>query len=291
MPRIPEKITISSGRQMPAILFGTGTAFFNKGAEKEDSENILSLHNAIKIAIELGYQGIDTAEMYNNEEFVGQALSEFDPEQKLWVTTKVSPQNTGEIRNHLELSLKKLNRESVDLYLIHFPWIEDQVTIQSAWKQMEELKDAGLAKDIGVSNFQVKDILKILEVAKHKPVVNQIEYHVQLQQPELVELCTENGILIQSYGPQVPVTTGKTRDVLDCLTDLAEKYKKTVGQVLLKYVNQKGFIIATTSTKTSRLSESLEIGDFDITPEEMEQLSELGASHRFRKFKLDLPTV
>lgn len=149
---------------------------------------------------------------------------------------------------------------------------------------MEKVKEQGLAKSIGVSNFLEPHINAILKTAKHAPVINQIEFHPYLQHHPLIKQCKQSGIAISAYGPQAPVTKVKDGPVDEYLSGLAKKYEVSEGDVLLRWCIDQDMVVITTSSKEQRLSDYLRVTRFNLTPEEVRTLSELGDQKHFRGF-------
>jgi diketogulonate reductase-like aldo/keto reductase len=149
---------------------------------------------------------------------------------------------------------------------------------------MEKVKEQGLAKSIGVSNFLERHVNAILNTAKHVPVINQIEFHPYLQHQPLVKHCKQNGIAISAYGPQVPVTAAKGGPVDEYLADLAKKYGVSEGDVLLRWCIDQDIAVITTSSKEERLIDYLRVAQFRLTEEEVRTLGELGDQKHYRRF-------
>jgi diketogulonate reductase-like aldo/keto reductase len=206
------------------------------------------------------------------------------------VTTKVIV-HIADIQGAIKSSLKKLQTDYVDLYLIHAPFFanggKDEAALQRAWAEMEKLHEAGLAKSIGVSNFYPEHLKAILKTAKIKPALNQVEFHPYLQHRDLLALHKEEGIATASYGPQTPITKAKGGPVDDYLAALAKKYAVSEGDICLRWCLDQDIVAITTSSKEQRLSDYLRSTTFKLTPEEVRTIGELGEQKHYRGFWTD----
>lgn len=266
---IQDTTTLHNGVKMP--WFGIGVFKVEEGPE---------LVNAVKSAIKHGYRSIDTAAIYENEEGVGQAIREgikeaSIPREELFITSKVWNSDLGYESTiaAYETSLKKLDLEYLDLYLIHWP-VEGKY--KEAWRALETLYKEGRVKAIGVSNFQVHHLEDLMNDAEIKPMVNQVEYHPRLTQKEIQAFCQEHGIQLEAWSP---LMQGQLLDNL-VLQEIANKYNKTIAQVILRWDLQNGVVTIPKSTKEHRIVENSTIFDFELTKEEMQRINELNQNHR-----------
>lgn len=266
---IQDTTTLHNGVKMP--WFGIGVFKVEEGPE---------LVNAVKFAIKHGYRSIDTAAIYENEEGVGQAIREGIneagiPREELFITSKVWNSDLGYESTIVayETSLKKLDLEYLDLYLIHWP-VEGKY--KEAWRALETLYKEGRVKAIGVSNFQVHHLEDLMNDAEIKPMVNQVEYHPRLTQKEIQAFCQEHGIQLEAWSP---LMQGQLLDNL-VLQGIANKYNKTIAQIILRWDLQNGVVTIPKSTKEYRIVENSTVFDFELTKEEMQRIDELNQNHR-----------
>ncbi|CCH46594.1 Aldo-keto reductase family 1 member [Wickerhamomyces ciferrii] len=276
--------TLANGNKIPAIsIIGIGTQWFNGTKDPKIHEALVT---QLKHALSLpGKIHIDAAENYQRYNELAKALKETDkPRDEIWITDKYSKFAATPV-DHLNETLKTLDIEYVDLYLIHDPFYAGkEFDIKQAWKYAEQLYKEGKAKNIGVSNFAVDDLKQILEIAEIKPQVNQIEYNafLQNQTPGIYQFAKENNILLEAYSPLAPLSTrnGETSEFYEVVESLAKKYGKDQGQVLLRWVYQTGVLPVTTSSKTERITKASQIFDFELTNDEVSQISKLGNEHK-----------
>ncbi|MGG4265080.1 aldo/keto reductase [Peribacillus simplex] len=266
---LQDTTTLHNGVKMP--WFGLGVFKVEEGPE---------LVNAVKVAIKHGYRSIDTAAIYENEEGVGQGIIEGLKEagisrEDLFVTSKVWNADLGYESTiaAYEKSLKKLGLEYLDLYLIHWP-VEGKY--KEAWRALETLYKEGKVKAIGVSNFQIHHLKDLMKDAEVKPMVNQVECHPRLTQKEVQAFCKEQGIQLEAWSP---LMQGELLDN-EVLHTIATKHGKSVAQVILRWDLQNGIVTIPKSTKEHRIVENSSVFDFELTEEDMNQISELNQNHR-----------
>lgn len=256
---------LSNNVEVPAVGLGTWRST-NKDA-----------YNAVLHALKEGYRHIDTAAVYGNERAVGEAIKDSGlKREEIFVTTKLwnADQGYKSALEAAEESLKKLGLEYVDLYLIH--WFKGYDKMKDSWKAMEELYKQGKVRAIGVSNFNVHHLMGLLEVAKVKPVVNQVETHVKLQNEFLRDYCEQNGIRLTAYAP---LMSNKVNELLedDTLNEIAKKYNKTVPQVAIRWLVERGIIVIPKSITPSRISANFDVFDFELNEEDMQKIKGLNA--------------
>ncbi|GAA5926976.1 hypothetical protein JCM10213_005539 [Rhodosporidiobolus nylandii] len=276
--------TLADGQSVPGVAFGVGTAWYGKEKDGQVNREIV---DTVKTAIASGFRHLDGAEAYGNETSLGAAVKESGlPREELFVTTKSGP-GLKDINASFDASLKKLGLDYVNLYLIHWPYDFPKPgypTIEEAWKTLEAIKDSGRAKSIGVSNFRVRDLEKILAIPdlKHKPSVNQIEFHPFMYEAgeELYQYLKKHSITLEAYGPTSPLTkfsndgfAGALAVVKKALSERAGGKDVEEGQILLKLAAQRGAVVVTTSGKEWRIKQQLAAGALpDLTQDEIDSL-------------------
>lgn len=224
-------------------------------------------------ALKIGYRHIDTATVYGNEKGIGKALKKTEiPRDELFITSKLWNDDQGYESTHkaFNKSLEKLGLDYLDLYLIHWPKKLNRET----WKAMEEIYESGRAKAIGVSNFHKEHLEDLLEVAKVKPMVNQYERHPYFQQKDLYETCKDMDMVLEAWSP---IAKGKVLED-ETLIKIAEKYNKTVAQLVLKWQLQTNYVIFPKTENMDRLKENFDVFDFKITKEDMDLIA--GLDHK-----------
>jgi diketogulonate reductase-like aldo/keto reductase len=226
--------------------------------------------NAVRWALELGYRHIDTAQAYGNERSVGRGLRASGvPREEVFLTTKFYPGGKDPAAEAAR-SLERLGVDQVDLYIIHWP----QGGPTWAWPGMEQAREQGLARSIGVSNFSVEEVDQLLTVATHRPVVNQVQFSPFEYRRRLLEACEERGIALEAYSP---LGTGHhLRDAT--VARIAERTGHTPAHVLLRWCIQRGVIVIGKSTHRARLEENAQVFDFELGDEDMRELDGLDRS-------------
>lgn len=266
MPKhISEATRLSNGVMMPWL--GLGVWRVEEGPE---------VKSAVRTALGLGYRSIDTATLYQNEQGVGEAIRESGiPREDIFVTTKVwnSEQGYQSTLKAFEESRMKLGIDVVDLYLVHWPV---KGKYKETWKALEELYAQGKVRAIGVSNFLVHQLQDLMQDCTVKPMVNQVEYHPLLQQPELLQFCKREGIQLEAWRPIM----GGRLDV-PLLVELAAKYGKSPAQIVLRWELQQGVVVIPKSVKPERIRENADVFDFELSADDMQRMAGLDEHHRF----------
>lgn len=258
---INDKIKLLDGNYIPQLGFGTYLS------EPSDC------YRSVLTALKAGYRHIDTAAFYQNEDAVGNAIKASGIDRKdIFVTTKVWNDDQGydKTMKAFEKSYKNLGLDYIDLYLIHWPIPKDRENDYASlndgtWKAFSELKDQGLIRSMGVSNFMPEHIERLFDSSGIMPVINQIELHPALRQTETVEYCASKGIAIEAWRP---ILKG-TADTFPQLTTLAQKYGVTPTQICLRWHLQKGYIPLPKSVTDSRIIENANIYSFALTNDDM----------------------
>lgn len=231
-------------------------------------------YKAVRTALDTGYRHIDTARIYGNEEDVGRAIKDSGiAREQIYVTTKLWNSDQPKAEQAFETSLGRLGLDYIDLYLVHFPVTKSRA---QAWQAMEKIYASGKARSVGVSNYMPRHLDELLAASQLKPVVNQIELHPWLSQQELKQYCESRGIRIEAYSPLAHGQ--KVGD--ESLKPLADKYGKSVAQVLLRWSIQKGNIVLVKSVSPQRIAENYAIFDFEIDSGDMAKLDSLNENLR-----------
>ena len=271
-------LKMNTGAQMPQIGFGLW-----RNGDKDECIN------SVLYALEAGYRHFDDAQVYENEEYLGEAIKKSGYERsKLFITTKIAsnPHNNKQAKENLlpsfEESLQKLQMDYVDLLLLHFPRPE---TRREAWPIMEEIYTSGKAKAIGVSNYTIRHLEELLKEGKVKPAVNQVELSVVLQQPDLVDYCKANDIVVQAY---TPLAEGDFFDD-QTLKGIAKKHSKSVPQIMLRWCIDYGVVALTKSIHEDRIKENIDIFDFKLDQDDMAKLKALDQNYRTNWDPTDIP--
>ncbi|EEQ82186.1 hypothetical protein NCER_101151 [Vairimorpha ceranae BRL01] len=288
------KVKLNSGYEIP--MLGLGTWMINDESKMEES---------IRNAIKNGYRNIDTALIYKNEKLIGNVIKKLIKEkvikrEDLFITSKLWNTYHEDPEKGLRTTLDNLQLDYLDLYLVHWPvklksdkdfnFVENengQKIVEkydgvALWKKMESLVDKGLTRSIGVANHGIENLQKILNVCRIKPALNQFEIHPYLSQNELVDYCFKNGITVMSYsslgGPNPNnVSLKDDKDI----KAIAEKYKKTVPQVILSWLIMRDILIIPKSVSEEHIKENA--GIFELSNEDFQKISKLNRNYRFNQ--------
>lgn len=261
-----ENVTLNNGIQMPQLGLGVYKV-----------ENDIA-KDVVTSAIEVGYRSVDTAQFYENEQGVGQAIQHSDiPRESLFVTTKVWNSHHGydKTLEAFEQSIKKLGLSYVDLYLIHWPTPMFDNYIDT-YRALERLYKDGRVKAIGVSNFHTEHMERILQECDIPPVLNQVECHPYLQQKELKTYLQQHDIFLESWSP---LARGKILED-EIIQTIAKKHHKTVAQIVLRWHLQENSIVIPKSITPSRIRENFQLFDFSLDKDDMEKIATLDRNER-----------
>lgn len=261
-------IKLNNGTKMPMLGLGT----YKIGGTDVD------VYNSIRSAIDVGYRHIDTATLYKNEAAIGQAIRDCGiPRDELFVTTKAWGTDilTGNIHKAFSLSLKMLDIDYIDLYLVHWPIKGKE---GNTWLEMEKIYATGDAKSIGVSNHLQHHLEKVLEVATIKPAANQIESHPYLVLDDLISFCKHHNIVCEAWSPlgssKVPLLEESI------LNEIGNKYQKSPAQVVLRWNIERGVVAIPKSANKERQASNIDIFDFELTSEEVKLINSLNKDSR-----------
>ena len=241
--------------------------------------------NAVKWALEAGYRHIDTAKMYNNEEFVAEGIKAAGfKREDVFITSKILPADiiAGKTAEGFDETLQKLDTDYVDLMLLHFPMLDDMNI--AAWKTMEEYYKAGKARAIGISNYNERQTNVLLDVAKVVPAVNQFHIDPINNMQTMLDYCTSKGIRTMASSPFGG--TGRTKEVLEhpTIVALAEKLGKSTAQIVIRWNLQRGTIMIPKSVHKERIESNFDVFDFELSEEEMdvmESVNDLSINRMF----------
>ncbi|MBL4930574.1 aldo/keto reductase [Clostridium paridis] len=262
-----KEVEAVNGVKIPQVGFGV-----YKLTKEEDFKT------AVGEAIRIGYRHFDTAKIYGNEENLGAEIQKsMIPREEFFITSKVWNTDLGyeATKKAFEKTCKDLNIEYIDMYLIHFAapgYIE-------AWRAMEELYLEGKIKVIGVANFEIQHLEKLMKHSKIAPMINQIETHPEFPQDELHDYLTKHKILHEAWAPLGQGNKDLFKNTV--LNEIASNHKKTVAQVILRWHIQRGIIIIPKSSNPKRIQENIQLFDFELSSEEMERIGQLNTGKRY----------
>lgn len=255
-----EQITLYNGVKMPIVGYGVYQV------SKEECER------CVMDALAVGYRAIDTAQSYFNEEQVGNAIAKSGvPREDIFLTTKVWVEHYGyeEAKKSVLESMRKLQTEYLDLVLLHQPFSD----YYGAYRALEDLYDEGKLRAIGVSNFYPDRLVDIASFSRVKPMVNQVETHPFNQQVEAKKWMNKYGVQMEAWAPFGEGRGGLFENPV--LVQIAQKYKKTTAQIILRWHIQRGVVVIPKSTHKTRMEENLNVFDFVLEPADMNRISEL----------------
>jgi diketogulonate reductase-like aldo/keto reductase len=262
-------VKLNNNLEVPMLGFGTYPL------------NGLALEKTILNVYKNGARSIDTSPAYYNEDSLGLILKymNLDKTDSLFITTKLNnrSQLEGHVREGLLSSMEKLGIDTIDLYLMHWPYPEKFL---DSWKQMESFYKEGLVKAIGVCNFHEHHLEKLLEIAEVVPVINQIEVHPLLSQESLRKYCKDKGIQVQAYSPIARMNSKLIEHPI--LIKLAKKYEKTVPQIILRWHIQNEIIVISKSENEIRIKENLNIFNFELAQDDMIIIDSMNEDYRTR---------
>lgn len=252
-------VKTAGGASIPALGLGTWKM---KGEECKRS---------VRKAIEIGYRGIDTAVFYGNEAEVGEAIASFNRE-KIFLTTKIWKDKLGyrDFKDSAEASLRRLDTGYVDLILVHWP--NPEIPLEETIRAMNELVEEDKVRHIGVSNFGIDQLKRARKLTSHPIVTNQVKYHLGTDRSSLLEYCREEDVILTSYSPlgQGGILDNET------LNKLASSYGKSPAQLALKWLIEQDRVIAIPKASSEEhLRENLDLFDWDLRPEDKQELDEL----------------
>ena len=266
-----KNITLNNGVKMPPIGYGVFRM-----------TNLEECENAVVQAVKIGYRLIDTAAAYENETAVGKAIKRVSAEgivqrEELFITTKLWITDTTyeKAKEGFKRSLDRLGLDYVDLYLIHQPYHD----YYGAWRALEELYEEGKIKSIGVDNFTQDRMADFLFFNKVRPAVNMIECNAYFQREDERKYLREQNIIMQAWSP---LAAGK-EDLFsnEILCEIAQKHQKTVAQIILRWLVQRGIVPVVKSANPVRMKENLDVFDFVLTEGEMKQIASLDTGHSY----------
>jgi diketogulonate reductase-like aldo/keto reductase len=259
-----QNVTLNNGVEMPILGFGVFQV-----------KDLAECERSVVDAIQTGYRLIDTAQSYGNEEAVGKAIKRSGvPREELFITTKLWKQSNGYegTKKAFENSLKRLQLSYLDLYLIHQP-VGD---VYGEWRAMQDLYKEGRVRAIGVSNFYPDRLIDLIIHNEIIPAVNQIETHPFHQQIETQKFLQENKVQIESWGPFAEGKNNLFHNEL--LASIGKKYNKTIAQVVIRWLTQRGVIAIPKSTHKERMEENLNIFDFELSSEDLKAIKTLDSN-------------
>ncbi|ANZ98258.1 glyoxal reductase [Brochothrix thermosphacta] len=263
--KFKDTATFTNGVEIPRLGFGVWQA--------KDGQQA---YEAVTHALKSGYTSIDTAAAYKNEESVGRAIKDSNlPREELFITTKVwnADQGYESTLKAFDESLKKLQLEYIDLYLIHWP-VADKYS--DTWRALENLYETGKVRAIGVCNFHEHHLTELFKTAKIKPMINQIELHPKLSQEPLRAFCEKHQIIVEAWSP-----LGNGKILTDStIAEIAKAHEKSPAQIILRWDLQHGIVTIPKSVNADRIAENTQLFDFELSAAEMAKIDALNEDHR-----------
>ncbi|MGI0149245.1 MAG: aldo/keto reductase [Thermoplasmata archaeon] len=257
---LASRIPLNDGTKVPVLGLGVWQTAPGKETRR-----------AVGYALEIGYRLIDTAKLYGNEGDVGAAVGESGiPREEIVVTTKLWNNDHGyeAALRAFERSRRELGLDYVDLYLIHWPVPRQR---HESWKALLRLKEEGLARSIGVSNYTIRHLQELLPASPVPPSVNQVEFHPFLYQRELLEFCRSQGIQLEAYSP---LARGRRLDH-PVIREIAAQYARSPAQILIRWSLQHGLVVIPKSARPERIRENAAVFDFELKPKDVQRLDAL----------------
>lgn len=264
MKSIQDTLTLSNGVKMPQFGYGT--------FRMQDKESTIT---AIQTALETGYRLIDTAAIYGNEKIVGEAIATSPVNrEEIFLVSKLwnSEHGYDETLKAFEASLKDLQTDYLDLYLIHWP---KEKNVES-WKAMEHLYKEGKIKAIGVSNFKIHHLKEIMDACDIVPMVNQVELHPQFPQDELKTFCDEHNMPLMAWGPLMQGAIFEK----EVMKEIADKHNKSIADVAIRWSLDRGVIAIPKSVNPERIANNAKVFDFELDEEDMKKIATLNTGER-----------
>jgi len=257
---LDSRVTLADGTKMPVLGLGVWRAASGKETQR-----------AVATALDVGYRLIDTAKLYGNESDVGKAVRASKiPRDDMFITTKLwnTDQGYEAALRAVEQSRRELGLDSIDLYLIHWPVPGLR---QESWKALLQLKEKGLARSIGVSNYTIRHLEELLSSSPIPPSVNQVEFHPFLYQADLLSFCGNHGIQLEAYSP---LTRGHRLDH-PIIKAVAADYRRTPAQILIRWGLQHGLVVIPKSVRPERIRENARVFDFELSRADMARIDAL----------------
>ncbi|TDO92153.1 diketogulonate reductase-like aldo/keto reductase [Halanaerobium saccharolyticum] len=258
-------VKLNSGDQMPLLGLGTWQL---RGQKCVDS---------VKMAVEIGYDHIDTADGYDNHQAVGKGIKESGIDRDdLFITSKIKPENLhyDNIKADAKRFLDELDIDYLNLLLIHWP--NKDIPLEESLKALREVKEEGLAKNIGVSNFTINHLKDAIEIDPDLVAVNQVEFHPTLYQKDLLDFCQENGIVLTAYSPLARGEVFKN----DVIKELADKYNKSASKLTLKWLIDKDIVAIPKASSREHLESNFDLFDWDLPAEVRKKMDQLNEDNR-----------